>query len=185
MADTKGPPPEDLASGLRFNHVMEMQTKQRLTEVAASVNALVEALISKGVLGVEEYEQRKQLTTQREQERRRSEALVVLSEPVDKYAMDKLPEIDCEARLPLCHARCCTLVFPLSAQDLDERVVRWDYGRPYQIARRDDGYCVHNEPGTCHCAVYAQRPAICRGYDCRRDPRIWVDFEQRIPARAA
>jgi Fe-S-cluster containining protein len=182
MADGKGPPPEDLASGLRFNHVMEMQTKQRLTEVAASVNALVESLIAKGLLGVEEYEQRKQLTMQRELDKRRSEALVVIADPVDKYAMGALPEIDCEARLPLCRARCCTLVFPLSAQDLDERVVRWDYGRPYQIARRDDGYCVHNEPGTCHCSVYAQRPAICRGYDCRRDPRIWVDFEQRIPA---
>jgi hypothetical protein len=30
--------------------------------------------------------------------------------------------------------------------------------------------------------VYEHRPAICRTYDCRKDPRIWIDFEKRIPA---
>jgi hypothetical protein len=30
--------------------------------------------------------------------------------------------------------------------------------------------------------VYAQRPGACRAYDCRHDPRVWIDFEARIPA---
>jgi len=103
--------------------------------------------------------------------------------PVARFpALTDLPEIDCDARLPLCRARCCTLTFPFSFQDLDERVLRWDYGRPYQIGRRSDGYCIHNEAGSCRCTVYAQRPAVCRTYDCRNDKRIWLDFEKRLPA---
>jgi Fe-S-cluster containining protein len=174
--------PEDLENALRFNHVVEMQLKQRLAEVSASFYALVETLIARGQLPLEEYEQRRQLTVQREVERARNEALVFVTDVADKYALQDLPAIDCAARLPLCRARCCTFVFPLSMQDLDERVVRWDYGHPYQIARREDGYCVHNVEGTCSCTVYAQRPAVCRSYDCRDDTRIWIDFEKRIPA---
>jgi Fe-S-cluster containining protein len=99
---------------------------------------------------------------------------------VDKYAMRALPAIDCEARLPLCRARCCTLRFALSRQDLDEGVVRWDPARPYAIAQREDRTCVHLHAGRCE--VYAQRPAVCRSYDCRGDGRIWLDFDTRIPA---
>jgi hypothetical protein len=32
------------------------------------------------------------------------------------------------------------------------------------------------------CTVYAQRPGACRAYDCRHDPRVWIDFDARIPA---
>ena len=130
---------------------------------------------------MDEYEKRRQATMQREQEKSRGELAPMVSNVPDKYKLEQLPTIDCDARLPLCKARCCTLPFALSVQDLDERVVRWDYSRPYQIGRRPDGYCVHNEPGTCHCNVYEQRPGICRQYDCRKDKRIWVDFDARIP----
>ncbi len=174
--------PEDVGDGLRFNHVVESQTRQTLAELRASFYALVETMIATGQLPIDDYERRRQTTMQREAARVQNEPHVMLHDVVDKYALAQLPEIDCEARLPLCRARCCTFVFPLSAQDLDERVVRWDYARPYQIGRRDDGYCVHNEAGTCRCNVYTQRPAVCRTYDCRRDTRIWVDFEKRIAA---
>jgi hypothetical protein len=85
----------------------------------------------------------------------------------------------------VCKARCCTLAFALSSADLDEGVIRWDYGQPYQIRQRaSDGYCVHNDPDSHGCTVHAQRPAVCRRYDCRDDPRIWADYERRILAPA-
>jgi hypothetical protein len=28
--------------------------------------------------------------------------------------------------------------------------------------------------------VRDQRPLPCRGYDCRKDKRVWLDFENRI-----
>ena len=175
--------PEDVGRGLRWSHLTQHQARQQVAELSASFYALVETMVARGALPLDEYERRRQATLEREQTKLRAEPAPVLSRIADKYALQKLPEIDCEARVHLCKARCCTLVFPLSAQDLDERVVRWDYGKPYQIGRRADGYCVHNQPGTCNCTVYAQRPGVCRQYDCRKDTRIWIDFDKRVPAR--
>ena len=89
----------------------------------------------------------------------------------------------CAELMPLCKARCCTLSFALSTQDLDEGVIRWDYGQPYLIRQRaSDRYCVHNDPATHACTVHAFRPRVCRSYDCRGDERIWLDYEKRILA---
>lgn len=174
-------PPEDIENALRFLHLVDMETKARVAELSATVNALVETLIGGGQVPLETYEKRKRLTMVREDERAAGEAGVAVANIPDKYALRDLPQIDCASLLPLCRARCCTMSFPLSVQDLDERVVRWNYGSPYNIARREDGYCVHHEPGR-GCGVYPHRPGVCRTYDCRRDRRIWIDFEKRIPA---
>lgn len=89
----------------------------------------------------------------------------------------------CDEVLHLCQARCCTFNFALSPLDLDEGVLRWDYGQPYLIRQRaSDHYCVHNDATTHRCTVHAQRPRICRVYDCTNDPRVWIDFANRIPA---
>lgn len=93
------------------------------------------------------------------------------------------PMIPCAELIPLCQARCCTLSFALSTEDLDEGVVRWDYGQPYLIAQRaSDGYCVHNDPDRRSCTVHRFRPRVCRTYDCRGDARVWLDYDARIPA---
>lgn len=89
----------------------------------------------------------------------------------------------CDELIPLCGARCCQMEFPLSTADLDEGVIRWDYGQPYVIRQRaSDGFCVHNDPTSHGCTVHAQRPATCRRYDCRKDARVWIDYDKRIPA---
>ncbi len=36
-------------------------------------------------------------------------------------------------------------------------------------------------PGDVRIALVAQRPLVCRGYDCRKDARIWESFEDGIP----
>jgi hypothetical protein len=105
----------------------------------------------------------------------------VATEGPDKYALGALPEIDCESLLPLCGARCCTHAFVLWKQDIDEGVVRTDGTCSNRIARRADGFCVHNAEG--RCSVYVNRPAGCRTYDCRRDSRIWADFASLTPAK--
>lgn len=174
------PEPEDLAAGLRFVHLLQAQTHARVAELSATLSAVVEVLVGEGALPLEAYEKRKRLTVLRENERTAREAAIEITDIPDKYALADLPEIDCEARLPLCRARCCTLSFALSVQDLDERVARWRYARPYLIAQRPDGYCVHNEGG--RCGIYERRPGVCRTYDCRQDRRIWIDFEGRVPA---
>jgi Fe-S-cluster containining protein len=93
------------------------------------------------------------------------------------------PDIPCAELVHLCQVRCCTFSFGLSTEDLDEGVIRWDYGQPYLIRQRaGDGFCVHNDPGTHACTVHEFRPRVCRAYDCRDDERIWQDYARRIPA---
>ena len=105
---------------------------------------------------------------------------VQLARVGDKYAVPN-SEVPCAELMHICQARCCKLVFPLSTQDLDEGVVRWDYGRPYLIKQRaSDGYCTHNEQG--RCSVHEHRPAVCRSYTCKDDKRIWADFDNRVLA---
>lgn len=89
----------------------------------------------------------------------------------------------CMELMHICQARCCALTFSLSSEDLDEGVIRWDYGQPYLIRQRaSDGKCVHNSPETGGCTVHQYRPRVCRVYDCRKDDRVWVDFEKKIVA---
>ena len=100
----------------------------------------------------------------------------------NKYEVESA-DVPCAELIALCQGRCCTYAFPLSTADLDEGVIRWDYGRPYTIRQRaSDGRCVHNDPATRACTVHAQRPIVCRKYDCRDDKRVWIDYEKRIPA---
>lgn len=99
----------------------------------------------------------------------------------DKYAIEPAEPIDCENRIALCKAACCRLSVLLSPQDLAEGIVSWDPRRRYFNSQEADGSCVHLERPGCRCSIYANRPGVCRVYDCRRDDRIWVDFEKRIP----
>jgi Fe-S-cluster containining protein len=166
--------------GLRFAHMMMQVTQIQGNEALASIMALTDLMVEKGVATEEE------IVDARERARKHVSELqqpqVRFSDMGDKYADVETVEIDCAARLHLCHARCCTFAFYLTAQDLDEGVARWDYGNPYWIKRRSDGYCTHCDPQTKFCTIHERRPHVCRLYDCRNDKRIWIDFEQRIPA---
>jgi len=171
-----------LSRGLRYVHQKLGDRILGHHELAAHVYALTESLIASGVLSLQDFESRKKLRA----EQMMSAALTewegaeVLSDDTDKYRV-KETLIDCDQRMHLCKAACCRLDFFLSRQDLEEGVVRWDVGRPYAIGKRADGWCTHCAPGSKKCEVHAQRPLVCRGYDCREDKRIWVDFEQRVP----
>jgi Fe-S-cluster containining protein len=175
----------ELEEALRFLNHNTTQARLSQADVAATLEALVDTLVARGVLPPAEYERRRQRALDRETQKLEEHKVVRFGEAVDKYGLTDLPDIDCAALLPLCKGRCCTLTVWCSAQDLDERVVQWDYGKPYQIRKREDAYCVHSEPTTRRCTIYAQRPAICRTYDCRKDRRIWRDFERRIPTDEA
>lgn len=177
-----GDPPArrgDLEGGLRFLHVLGMQARITGDETSVRLEALVQELAARSLIDLRRLDARREALKQAEGGP--PGTYVQVAPAIDKYTLTDLPDIDCAARLPLCKARCCSFTFPLSFQDLDERVVRWDYAQPYHIARGPSGYCVHND-GEHHCTVYSQRPAVCRTYDCRQDKRVWIDFEARIPA---
>jgi Fe-S-cluster containining protein len=92
------------------------------------------------------------------------------------------PDIDCASRLHLCHGRCCSYAVSLSQEDLAEGRLAWDLHHPYALPKDPaTGYCACLG-GDGRCTVYADRPGTCRAYDCRGDPRVWIDFDARIPA---
>jgi Fe-S-cluster containining protein len=170
-----------LAGGLRFSNYLGASLQRDLREQKAALYALVELLAGKGAIHLHEYEARKLALNTSMQEGQPADPKVYLVDTPDKYAVANTPVIDCEARYHLCHGVCCKLWFSLSAQDLDERHVRWNYAQPYAIAQDADGRCVHQDRASFHCTVYEHRPYICRTYDCSTDKRIWLDFENRIP----
>ena len=171
---------QEIERGLRFTHVMMSVNQDQGNEAVAYVQALADVLVEKGILKHEELEE--PLERAREEVAQVLMPRVRLADMGDKYAEGQAVEIDCFARLSLCHARCCTFKFFLTKQDLDEGVARWDYGNPYWIKQAKDGYCFHSDPQTRGCTIHGKRPHVCRQYDCRSDRRIWIDFEKRIPA---
>jgi hypothetical protein len=172
----------ELEDGLRFINRSLLEQRLNHLEITATLKALVDTLVHAGALPPGEYERRKSKAFDAASSTLRRNPPIKLGQAVDKYAIEKLPDVDCAALMPICKARCCRLTVFCSAQDLDEGVVQWDYARPYQLRKREsDRYCVHSQPSG-KCGIYAQRPATCREYDCREDARIWRDFDKRILA---
>jgi Fe-S-cluster containining protein len=172
----------DLDDALRFLHAMASQGERELDRIDAILAALVKTLLASGVLDRARVEALLPDANARLAARAAADVTVDIGPALDKYAVSGPTDLDCAALLPLCRGRCCRLTFALSFQDLDEGQVRWDYRHPYRIRQGADSYCVHSDPATRGCGVYAARPATCRRYDCRNDARIWDDFARRIPA---
>jgi hypothetical protein len=170
----------DLEAALRAVHAMAMQSGHTADRVEALLMALIKALLDAGQLERAAFD--RALADRQAAPRQRSGPVVELAAPLDKHQVKSPPDLDCAALLPLCQARCCRLSVLLSPQDLEEGRLSWDYGRPFRLARGADGACVHQDQASGGCTVYGVRPAACRRYDCRKDPRIWVDFERRIVA---
>lgn len=166
--------------GLRFAHIMMMVGQSQGNEALVAVMALVDLLVAKGEITGEEFDAYR--ARAQKQIANISQPKVRLSRLGDKYAEQNPVDIDCASRVHLCQARCCTFNFYLTVQDLDEGIARWDYGNPYWIKHENDGYCTHCDPTSRACTIHAQRPHVCRLYDCRQDLRIWLDFAARIPA---
>lgn len=170
-----------LARGLQFADMLGFTNQQETRENRITVEALAELLIAKGVVHLRELEARKQAIASAARAERTGPAVHLVATE-DKYAAPTGEPIDCENRLHLCRARCCKLWFALSVQDLEERIVRWNYAQPYAVAQREDGYCVHQEvDGSRRCGIYEHRPLVCRTYSCRDDRRIWLDFDGYVP----
>lgn len=173
----------ETAQGLVYTHNRLNTNLRKTREAAAYTYALIELLNDKGIIGVEELETRREVLEAQLQAQYKEEGQgVALQDPEqDKYAFADGAEIDCTSRIHLCKAACCRLPFALSQQDVREGIVFWNLGQPYLIEHGKDGYCTHMERDTCVCTIYEQRPVPCRGFDCREDQRIWLDFDRQIP----
>lgn len=172
---------EEVAAGLFYTHARLSQNTNKTLESTAFLYGLIELLGEKGIITTEELDARKKIVGERLIEQWKAKGLGVMLQEVeeDKYTFQGEAKIDCENRTHLCRAACCRLRFALSRQDIEEGKIKWELGRPYMIAHAD-GHCTHLDRGTCRCKVRESRPLPCRGYDCRQDKRIWLDFANMV-----
>lgn len=83
--------------------------------------------------------------------------------------------VDCSQCLSTCKAKCCTLIFALTKEEVEKGVAAYNKKRPFFIARDEDGYCPHLDRQNFSCDIWHHRPLRCRRYDCRTDENIWPD----------
>jgi len=173
---------EQTADGLIYAHSRANANTSKVLEVASFSYALIELLSERGVISIEELDERKKVVGQRLVEKfvEKGMGVALTNDEQDKYNYQSATRIDCENRIPLCRAACCRLRFALSVQDLEEGAVKWDLGHPYMIRHDADGHCHHLDRKSRSCGIYQNRPIVCRAYDCREDKRIWNDFENGI-----
>jgi len=174
---------QEVARGFLDTHNRTIKNAAKALETASFSYALIELLHEKGIISLEELDERQKVVRKRLVEKFAEQEIGVVALQdfdQDKYAYDEEVVIDCDSRLHRCRAACCRLDLALSRKDVEEGIVKWDLARPYMIARDPDGYCRHLARDTCRCTVWEHRPIPCRGYDCRKDKRIWLDFEQRL-----
>jgi hypothetical protein len=173
----------ELVDGLLYVHSRLSAYTSEMLEAASFIGALVEVLKARGLITPEEIEKQKQIVGQRLAEQLDARGIGIMINPLeeDKYAFEGGVEIDCANRVHLCRAACCRLPFALSRQDVREGTIRWNLSQPYMNVREQDTYCCHMDRGDFRCTVHGSRPVPCRFFDCRKDKRIWLDFEKKIP----
>ena len=175
---------KEVAEGFLDSHMRINKNTAKSLEIASFCYALIELLEEKGLITFDELNDRQKVVNKRLVKKFEDQGLGVIAVQEfkqDKYAYNEQVQIDCAGRVSICHAACCRLDLALSRQDLEEGIVEWDFGRPYMIARDDnDDYCRHLDHCTHQCSVWDHRPIPCRGYDCRKDTRIWLDFDKKI-----
>jgi len=172
----------EMVRGLLYTHSRANSNTNRILEAASFLYALIELLREKGIITIEELDKRKVKVGKRLKKRFLGKGMgVVIQEPErDKYTFKEGVLIDCKDRINLCKSACCRMSFPLSMQDINEGIIKWDLRSPYLIAQDVEGYCKHLERATCRCTVHKHRPIPCQAYDCRADRRIWLDFENKV-----
>ncbi|RPI75875.1 MAG: YkgJ family cysteine cluster protein [Desulfobacteraceae bacterium] len=174
----------EVADGLLYTHARLTYNIQHTLKNASFLYALIELLDEKKIITIEELEERKRKTAEQLIKRFEDSRIGLLyQEPEeDKYLFEPKETIDCEPRLPVCKAICCRIPFALSKQDVEERTIRWEFGRPYLIGHDDEGYCVHLDKKSYRCNIYEQRPVPCRGFNCKENERwsVWRDYEGSI-----
>lgn len=171
----------EIAAGLRYAHFRADANTGKLLEVASFLYAMIDLLNQKGMLDLTELDEHKNKAAVNLLEKfsERGMGVVYQKPEYDKYSFAGEARVDCENRIRLCRAACCRLRFALSKQDVEEGLLRWNFSAPYFIARGTDGYCQHLHRKQKCCTVHKHRPVPCRAFDCRKDKRIWLNFENK------
>lgn len=154
-------------------------------EQAVIVQCVLQILMTKGLIRREELDQvfpamRKMMAELRSTQLtgpRLYQTLADVPEPTD---------LDCQSHHDQCGAACCTsFSVVLTAEEAASNKYLWDLAFPYRLLVDESGTCVYFDRSTLRCTIWADRPAACRTFDCRKDDRIWDDYAQRRVSASA
>lgn len=166
--------------GSLFTHTALSGLAQRTFETESIVLGLVDVLLGKGVIDEESLTAAANDARDAMDERGET-TLPGIQLRIDSPEIEnQTVEVDCAARMHVCHAICCKLNFALTGPEIEGGKVKWDLGRPYLIRHDEEGFCTHCSRETGACGVYEDRPQICRAYSCAGDTRIWKDFDNMV-----
>jgi Fe-S-cluster containining protein len=173
--------------GSMFNQAVFQKAFQRLSLVEGLLRELTEAVCEHGLLSPADLPGAVQAeidSDAKEAERERDGNMVLRWPAIAVREDPEEPElgepVDCASRIHVCQAVCCKLKFALSQPEIEAGDVKWDIGHPYIIRQNETGYCCHNDADTKGCTVYDRRPGVCSRFSCRRDERIWTDFDNMV-----
>jgi len=174
----------DISRGLLYTHTRINANTTKTLEATSFLYALIELLNEKGILSIEELDERKKQVAQRLMTKFIESGIGLMHQDseYDKYTFKHEVRVDCQSRLHICKAVCCRFPFALSRQDVEEGIINWEFGRPYLIAHDEDGYCVHLDRKNYRCRVWEQRPVPCRGFDCKDNEKwkVWEDYGEMV-----
>jgi hypothetical protein len=170
---------DELSHGLLYTHTRINDNTKKILESTSFLYALIELLSEREIIPIEELDDRKRQVAERLVRKFTENGLgLIYQDPeYDKYTFEHASEVDCERRVHVCRAACCRIPFSLSRQDVDEGIIRWEFGRPYLIAHDAHGYCVHLDREAYRCTTYDHRPVPCRGFDCSNGDKwkVWLE----------
>lgn len=166
--------------GSLFTHTALSNNAERIHEVESFLYGVVDVLVAKGLLkGEEVFEAAGRVRREMDEQGETAGPGVALRLDAGRPAgAGEFVAVNCAERMHVCKAVCCKLTFALSADEVEAGRVKWDLGQPYHIRQEASGFCTHNDRARGGCAVYEDRPAVCRNYSCAGDTRIWKDFEK-------
>lgn len=165
--------------GNLFTHTALGESFARMSEGQAFLYGLADILLAKGY--VTENELMDTVDSVRAELIQRGELSgpgVMVRNDTEDASDQQVVEVDCGARMHICHAVCCRLDFALTVSEVESGKIKWDLGRPYFIRHSAHGNCIHNDLRGGGCNVYSDRPGVCQRYSCAKDSRIWKNFEQ-------
>src|SRR5262249_19470770 len=97
---------KEMAEGLLYIHARLSENTKATLEAASFLYALIELLSEKGLISIEELDERKREVAKRLVKKNSEKGVgVLLQEPeYDKYTFEGETKIDCENRVHLCKA---------------------------------------------------------------------------------
>lgn len=161
-----------------FTHTALGVQAERINEVESFLYGVIDVLVRKGVVIPDELTRAAE-DVRKEMYEKGEQAHTGVGIRIDEPGKNmELVPVNCEERMHICQAVCCKLSFPLSVEEIETGMMKWDLGKPYFIRHESTGYCSHLHAKKKCCTVYENRPPVCKNYSCTGDKRIWKDFEK-------